>query len=98
MWKKENNQLKCSFQFDDFAGAVDFMSKVAFTAKRIGHHQSWSHAYNKVDISLFAYDADSGIAEMARKLALAIDEIFKTQATILLRENSFTSALPVAGK
>ena len=77
MWKEENNQLKRSFQFDDFVGAFAFMTQVAFAAEKIGHHPNWANVYNKVDITLFTHDADNSITEKDRKLSKAIDKIYK---------------------
>lgn len=77
MWKEENNQLKRSFEFDDFVGAFAFMTQVAFAAEKIGHHPNWANVYNKVDITLFTHDADNSITEKDRKLSKAIDKIYK---------------------
>ena len=76
MWKKEDNQLKRSFEFKDFVEAFTFMTKVAFAAEKIGHHPNWSNAYNKVEILLFTHDAKDSITEKDVKLSKEIDKIF----------------------
>jgi 4a-hydroxytetrahydrobiopterin dehydratase len=77
MWKEENNQLKQSFQFDDFVEAFAFMTKVAFAAEKMNHHPNWSNVYNKVEITLFTHDANDIVTEKDRKLSKLIDEIYK---------------------
>jgi 4a-hydroxytetrahydrobiopterin dehydratase len=75
MWKEENNQLKRSFQFENFVEAFGFMSKVALIAEKMNHHPNWSNVYNKVDIALNTHDAGNTVTEKDRKLAAAIDKI-----------------------
>ena len=77
MWKEENNQLKRSFQFNDFAEAFAFMTRVAFAAEKMDHHPNWSNVYNKVEIALFTHDAKDSITEKDRKLSEEIDKIYK---------------------
>ncbi len=77
MWKEENNQLKRSFQFDDFVQAFAFMTRVAFAAERMNHHPNWSNVYNKVEIALFTHDADNSVTEKDKELAEQIDKIYR---------------------
>ena len=77
MWKEENNQLKRNFQFANFIEAFGFMSKVALIAEKMNHHPNWSNVYNTVDIALCTHDAGNTITEKDRKLAAAIDKIYK---------------------
>jgi 4a-hydroxytetrahydrobiopterin dehydratase len=79
MWKEENNQLRRSFEFKDFAEAFSFMTAVAFAAEKLNHHPTWKNVYNKVDIQLFTHDASNSITEMDRKLSKEIDRIFKKE-------------------
>ena len=76
MWKEENNQLKQSFQFNDFVEAFSFMTQVAFVAEKMNHHPNWSNEYNKVDIALFTHDARDTVTDKDHKLAKMIDEIY----------------------
>lgn len=76
MWKEEDNQLACSFEFKDFVEAFTFMTKVAFTAEKMGHHPNWSNVYNKVDIRLCTHDANDSITEKDIILSKEIDKIF----------------------
>ena len=77
MWKEENNQLKRSFEFKNFVEAFAFMTKVAFAAEKMNHHPNWKNSYNKLEIALFTHDAKDTITEKDRKLAEAIDVIYK---------------------
>lgn len=75
MWKEENNQLKRSFQFNNFIEAFAFMAKVAFVAEKMNHHPNWSNSYNKVEITLFTHDAGNTVTDKDRKLAAEIDKL-----------------------
>ncbi|MGQ0828750.1 MAG: 4a-hydroxytetrahydrobiopterin dehydratase [Bacteroidota bacterium] len=77
MWNEENNQLTRSFQFANFIEAFGFMSKVALIAEKMNHHPNWSNVYNKVDITLCTHDAGNIVTEKDKKLAAAIDKIYK---------------------
>jgi 4a-hydroxytetrahydrobiopterin dehydratase len=77
MWKEENDQLKRSFQFDDFVQAFAFMTRVAFVAEKMNHHPNWSNVYNKVEIALFTHDANNSITDKDRELADQIDKIYR---------------------
>lgn len=77
MWKEENNQLKCSFEFEDFLEAFAFMTEVAFAAEKMGHHPMWTNVYNKVDFVLFTHDAKDSITEKDIKLSNEIERIFE---------------------
>jgi 4a-hydroxytetrahydrobiopterin dehydratase len=76
MWKKENNQLRRSFEFKDFVEAFTFMTQVAFSADKMNHHPNWSNVYNKVEIKLFTHDMNDTITEKDIKLSEEIDRIF----------------------
>jgi 4a-hydroxytetrahydrobiopterin dehydratase len=76
MWKEENNQLKRSFQFNNFIEAFAFMTKVAFVAEKMNHHPNWSNSYNKVDVTLYTHDAGNTVTDKDRKLAGEMDKLF----------------------
>lgn len=86
MWKEENNQLKRSFEFANFIEAFGFMTKVAMIAEKMNHHPTWSNTYNKVEIILCTHDAGNTITDKDRKLATAIDGIFKGGNSLFKRE------------
>lgn len=80
MWTEKNNRLQKTFLFKDFTQAFSFMTRVAFAAEKMNHHPDWSNVYNRVDISLCTHDAGNTVTEKDRKLAGAIDDIYKEMA------------------
>jgi 4a-hydroxytetrahydrobiopterin dehydratase len=77
MWTEEDNKLKKSFQFTDFSEAFAFMTRVALVAERMNHHPWWSNVYNQVTIELNTHDAGNIVTDKDRKLAEAIDQIYR---------------------
>ncbi len=77
MWKEENNQLKATFLFRDFAEAFSFMTEVAFHAEKMNHHPSWHNVYNRVTIELSTHDAGNVVTEKDHALARAIDRVYQ---------------------
>lgn len=73
MWIEENNQLKRTFEFNDFVEAWGFMNKVALHAEKLNHHPEWHNVYNKVTIVLTTHDARNTVTEKDRLLAELID-------------------------
>ncbi|TND06534.1 MAG: pterin-4a-carbinolamine dehydratase [Bacteroidetes bacterium] len=76
MWTEENDQLKRTFKFDDFAKAFSFMTRVAFAAEDLNHHPDWRNVYNRVEISLSTHDAGNKVTALDRELAGRIDTIY----------------------
>jgi len=76
MWKEQNNQLQCTFEFKDFVRAFSFMTRIAFVAEKMNHHPNWTNVWNKVEIALCTHDAGDVVTEKDRKLAEAIDKIY----------------------
>ena len=74
-WVLEDNQLKRTFEFENFMEAFSFMTKVAFLAEKMDHHPNWSNVYNKVDISLCTHSANNTVTEKDRELARQIDSL-----------------------
>ena len=77
MWTEKNNKLENTFEFKDFIHAFAFMTQVAFLAEKMNHHPTWTNTWNRVDISLSTHDAGDIVTEKDRKLADAIDAIYK---------------------
>jgi 4a-hydroxytetrahydrobiopterin dehydratase len=75
MWVEENNRLKKTFKFKDFAQAFGFMTKVALLAEKMDHHPLWTNVYNVVTIELSTHDAGDIVTDKDRKLAKAIDQL-----------------------
>lgn len=77
MWTEENNQLKSSFQFENFTTAFAFMTEVAFLAEKHNHHPDWHNVYNKVNIALSTHDAGNIVTDKDRELAGLISEVYQ---------------------
>ena len=74
-WKTEDNKLKKTFKFNDFAEAFAFMTQVALIAEKMNHHPTWTNTWNTVSVELSTHDAGDIITEKDRKLASAMDKI-----------------------
>lgn len=77
MWIEEDNKLKASFEFKDFADAFSFMTSVAIAAEKQNHHPFWTNVWNKVTFELSTHDEGDIVTERDRKLAEAIDDIYR---------------------
>jgi 4a-hydroxytetrahydrobiopterin dehydratase len=73
-WSVESGELVRTETFKDFAGAMEFVKRVAEMAEAAGHHPDIDIRYNKVRLALVSHDA-GGITEkdlaLAREIAAA---------------------------
>ena len=76
MWNEDNNELKATFKFKDFAEAFAFMTQVAIHAEKQNHHPNWSNVWNTVEVALSTHDAGDVVTEKDHKLAATMDEIY----------------------
>ena len=74
-WDFEDDQLKTSFEFDDFRSAIAFIVRLSFEAEEMNHHPMLSNVYNEVDIALNTHDAGGKVTEMDVALAQKIDQL-----------------------
>lgn len=74
-WKEKNNRLTKTFEFEDFAEAFGFMTKVALVAEKMNHHPTWTNTWNKVSFELSTHDAGDIVTDKDKKLAEAIDKL-----------------------
>jgi 4a-hydroxytetrahydrobiopterin dehydratase len=61
-----------TFQFEDFAAAFAWMTRVALAAEKLDHHPEWFNVYARVDVTLATHDA-GGVTELDLKLAKLMD-------------------------
>lgn len=75
-WRYDETRsaISRSFEFDDFAEAFAFMTRIALAAEKADHHPEWSNVWNKVDIALTTHSAD-GLTGKDLDLAAKIDAI-----------------------
>ena len=72
-WSFESDQLKKSFEFEDFREAVSFIVRVAFEAEEMNHHPEMKNVYSKVEIALNTHDAGGKVTQKDVELAKRID-------------------------
>ena len=72
-WTVKGDQLSRTFEFDDFAEAFHFMTKVAKIAEELDHHPDWANSWNKVEITVTNHQA-GGITEIDFVLCERIDK------------------------
>lgn len=74
-WRKEDDKLVKSFQFDSFVQAVDFVNKVADLAEKANHHPDiLIHSYKYVKITLFTHEQNK-ITDKDYELAAKIESL-----------------------
>ncbi len=75
-WKVINGKLNKTFEFEDFAQAFAFMTRVAIEAEKLNHHPEWFNVYNHVSIDLVTHDIGNKISNYDVMLARKISEIY----------------------
>lgn len=73
-WELEDIKIRKTFKFDDFAGSMAFVSKLAAVAEEQGHHPDMAIHYNKVEITLWTHSI-GGLSINDFILAAKIDEV-----------------------
>jgi 4a-hydroxytetrahydrobiopterin dehydratase len=67
-WKIESGELVRTFEFKDFAAALDFVNRVGKLAEQAGHHPDIDIRYNRVRLALVTHSA-GGLTEKDFELA-----------------------------
>ena len=67
-WDLEKNVIERTFEFDDFAGSIDFVNGVAELAEEMDHHPDLDIRYAKVRVILSTH-SKGGITEMDFEMA-----------------------------
>src|SRR6201986_2542261 len=70
-WKIEQGELARTFEFKDFAGALQFVNRVGELAEKAGHHPDIDIRYNRVRLALVTHSA-GGLTEKDFELAAQI--------------------------
>lgn len=71
-WNLESGELRRTFTFADFRGALAFVNKVGELAEKEGHHPDIDIRYNRVRLALITHDA-GGITARDFEMALVAD-------------------------
>lgn len=73
VWRREGDELVRDLKFEDFAGAMAFVNRVAEVAEAANHHPDiLVHGWNKVRLSLTNHAA-GGLTEADFEMAGKID-------------------------
>jgi len=73
-WELEKKHIERTFEFDDFADAIDFVNAVAEVADDEEHHPDIDIRYNKVRLVLSTH-SKGGLTELDFGLAERIDTL-----------------------
>ncbi len=73
-WELEKKHIERTFEFDDFADAIDFVNTVAEVAEDEEHHPDIDIRYNKVRLVLSTH-SKGGLTELDFNLAERIDTL-----------------------
>lgn len=71
-WELDDDELEKKFKFDDFAGSMAFVNRVAELAEAADHHPDITIKYNRVKLTLSTH-SEGGITEKDFALAGEID-------------------------
>jgi 4a-hydroxytetrahydrobiopterin dehydratase len=67
-WGRSGDEIRRTFDFDDFNEAIGFVNRVAMAAEKAGHHPDIDVRWNKVTLTLSTH-SEGGIT--AKDLDLA---------------------------
>jgi 4a-hydroxytetrahydrobiopterin dehydratase len=74
-WSQRPDALERDVGFDDFAGAIAFVNRVADVAEELNHHPDiLVHGLNKVRLTLSTH-SEGGLTDADHALARRIDEL-----------------------
>ena len=73
-WELEKKHIERTFEFDDFADAIDFVNAVAEVAEEEEHHPDIDIRYNKVRLVVSTH-SKGGLTELDFGLAQRIDTL-----------------------
>ncbi len=67
-WSEVDGALEREFVFDDFAGSIAFVNRVAELAESENHHPDIAISYNRVTLRWWTHTA-GGVTDRDRELA-----------------------------
>lgn len=73
-WEVEGKNIERTFEFEDFAQAIDFVNGLAELAEDAEHHPDFDVRYNKVRVILSTH-SKGGLTDMDFDLAEKIDTL-----------------------
>lgn len=73
-WSFEQGHLAKSYNFADFAGALEFVNRIGAIAEQQGHHPDIYMTWGKVSVEIWTHKID-GLTESDFILAAKFDEV-----------------------
>jgi 4a-hydroxytetrahydrobiopterin dehydratase len=73
-WAYEEGELRRTFRFHDFQGAVEFVERVAEIAEGMNHHPDVDIRYNKVLLHVVTHSA-GGVTEADLRLVRELQRL-----------------------
>ena len=73
-WSAGDNSIERVFEFKDFAGAMEFVNRVAAAAEAANHHPDILINYNRVKLTLTSHDA-GGVTQRDIRMAGNINKV-----------------------
>jgi 4a-hydroxytetrahydrobiopterin dehydratase len=73
-WERQGSAIVREFKLDDFAGSVDFVTRITPMAEQMNHHPDLTISWNRVGVSLSTH-SQGGLTENDFELARRIDEL-----------------------
>lgn len=56
-WTRQDDAITRSFEFADFVGSVDFVTRLTPQAEELGHHPDLSISWNTVEVTMTTHSA-----------------------------------------
>lgn len=73
-WEGTAERIHKQFVFDDFAGSMAFVNRVAEIAEDMNHHPDIAISWNRVDLEIRSHSA-GGVTEQCLELAGRIEQL-----------------------
>jgi len=73
-WSLGGNEIRKTWEFEDFMRAMEFVNSVAVIAEKFNHHPDIDIRWNRVRLTLSTHSA-GGLTLLDFTLARAIDEL-----------------------
>src|SRR3954467_1946017 len=101
-WELEKKHIERTFEFDDFADAINFVNAVAEVADEEEHHPDIDIRYNKVRLVLSTH-SKGGLTELDFGLAERIDTLAEqrqmpSRSRMILAWSAVVLSLPAVWK
>jgi 4a-hydroxytetrahydrobiopterin dehydratase len=73
-WTKSGDAIEKQFEFEDFSGSVDFVTRLTPVANEMNHHPDLAISWNKVTVTLSTH-SEGGLTDNDFELAGKIDNL-----------------------